>query len=267
MIVRTQDSEQLILVPQTDHSKLVGQIAAQWGNKDFVTARPFVSMVRAATCHDFGWTRYETEPMFNQDTGETLHYLQVPNDTTQLQAFQDCYDWLFAVDPYSAMIINMHRTGLWRRRYNVIDHPKAYLHPVGVPSMPVTSEIDAFMAKNETLQEQQRKQLDEAEVWTNYRLLQVWDLLGLYFSCHDPDDLYINPVPQAYTSSRTDGIRMTMKPVGRYEVAFDPFPFRTRGTKISLAMKRLPKRKYADSASFHAAYFQAQPEHLTFTLV
>ena len=49
VIVRTQDTEELILVPQTDHSKLVGQIAALWGNENFESPRPFVSMTRAAT--------------------------------------------------------------------------------------------------------------------------------------------------------------------------------------------------------------------------
>lgn len=267
MIVRTQDSDELILIPQTDHSKLVGQIAAQWGNKDFAIAKPFVSMARAATCHDFGWIRYETDPIFDADSGETPHYLDVPNSSVQLQSFEDAAGWLAEVDPYSALMVNMHRTGLWRRRYNVIEHPKAYLHPVGKPSMPLNAEIEAFIVQSEEQQEQQRKTLDEAEVWTNYRLLQVWDLLGLYFSCHDPDEFYITPVPQAYSASRTDGVRLTIKPVGGYEVAFDPFPFRSKGTKISLAMKRLPKRKYPNADAFKAAYFQACPELLTFSLV
>jgi hypothetical protein len=267
MIVRTQNSDNLILVPQSDHSKLVGQIAAQWGNGDFAPPRPFTSMTRAAMCHDFCWIRYETDPMFNADTGETLHYLEVPNDTPQLRAFQECYDWLLAVDAYSALLINMHRTGLWRGRYGVIGHPKAYLHPVDKPSMPLNAEIEAFIAHNEALQEQQRKTLDDAEVWTNYRMLQVWDLLGLYFSCHDPDELNIVPVPQAYSTNRTEGVRIDITPVGRNEVAFDPFPFRTRGAKITLSIKRLPKRKYPDAESFKSAYFQAQPDSMTFTLV
>jgi hypothetical protein len=51
MIIRTQDSENLVLVPQTDHSKLVGQLAAHWGNSDFAEPAPFASVVRAATSH------------------------------------------------------------------------------------------------------------------------------------------------------------------------------------------------------------------------
>jgi hypothetical protein len=148
----------------------------------------------------------------------------------------------------------------------VIDHPKAYLQPPNRPMGPLSPEVQAFIAKHEAAQEQERKKHDEEEVWTNYRMLQVWDLLGLYFSCHEPDDLYITPVPVGYTRNRTDGVRLTMKPGARNEVIFDPFPFRERGCKVSLVMKRLPKRNYPDRASFQAAYFQAQSEVLSFTL-
>ncbi len=52
---------------------------------------------------------------------------------------------------------------------------------------------------------------DEAEVWTNYHLMQVWDLLGLYFCCQDPYDDYIEPVPQKYSADRKAGlVKMTL---------------------------------------------------------
>jgi hypothetical protein len=267
MIVRTQDSDELVLVPQTDHSKLVGQIAAHWGNGDFTEVKPFASVVRAATSHDFGWIRYETNPVFNTDTGATLHYLDVPNTGPHLQMFSQTSQWLSDVDPYSALIFDMHRTGLWRRRYSVIDHPKAYLHRTDRPSMTITPEIEAMLVEGEASQAKVRSQFDENAVWTNYRLMQVWDLIGLYFCCHEPDDLYITPVPQSYADARTEGVRIMLKPVAKHEVEFTPFPFRKRGIKIFLSTKRLPKRKYPNSDEFLRAYFQAKTELLTFTLV
>jgi hypothetical protein len=267
MIVRSTDTDELVLVPQTEHSKLVGQLVAQWGNSNFGRPVPFDSMVRAATFHDFGWIPYESRPLFNAERGETPHYLDVPNSTAQLKAYQDCTDWLTTVDPYASLLVNMHRTGLWQRRYGVIDHPKAYLHPAGTLPMQPTDEVRAFIAKNEALQAQQRSGLENAQVWTNYRLLQVCDLLGLYFSCHEPDELYIKPVPTAYTSDKSDGVVLTMKPVGPREVAFEPFPFRAKNYRITLLTKRLPARKYCNADDFMAAYFQSQSELLSFTLV
>jgi hypothetical protein len=267
MIVRDSKTEELILVPQTEHSKLVGQLAAQWGNEKFAVPDPLASAVRAATFHDYGWIPYESNPLFNDEAGETLHYLDVPNSPAQLKAYQDCSNWLATVDSYASLLVSMHRTGLWQRRHGVIEHPKAYLQPAGNLPVQPNADVHAFMAKSEAEQARQRRGVDEGQLWTNYRLLQVWDLLGLYFSCHDPDDLYITPVPVAYTNNKSDGVRLTMKPVGHNEVAFDPFPFRMRGCKIVLAVKRLPNRKYSDADAFRAAYFQAEPDSITFTLV
>lgn len=267
MIIRNTKTGELVLVPQTEHSKLVGQLAAQWGNGYFAAPAPFASVVRAATFHDFGWIPYESDPLFNVETGGTLHYLDVPNSPTQLKAYQDCADWMSSIDAYSGMLVAMHRTGLWQRRYEVIEHPKAYLQPAGRLPVQRSDEVKAFIASSEAQQARVRADFDEGQVWTNYRLLQVLDLLGLYFSCQEPDDLTITPVPVAYAVDKSEGVRLTMKPVGHNEVAFDPFPFRARGYTISLGVKRLAERKYADAESFKAAYFQAKSDCITFTLV
>ena len=55
MIVRTLAEGQTALIGQTDHSRLVGQFAAHWGNDRFAAPEPYDSVVRAATYHDFGW--------------------------------------------------------------------------------------------------------------------------------------------------------------------------------------------------------------------
>ena len=93
------------------------------------------------------------------------------------------------------------------------------------------------------------------------------DSLGLYFSCHDPDDLHITPVPTGYGADKSEGVVITMKPVGRNEVAFDPFPFRARNCRISLSVKRLPERKYNSAEAFRTAYFRAQTDSIVFTLI
>jgi hypothetical protein len=58
MIVRKETDGGALLIAQTEHSRLVGQFAAHWGNRDFAVPEPFESMARAAVFHDFGWLRY-----------------------------------------------------------------------------------------------------------------------------------------------------------------------------------------------------------------
>ncbi|HEY5207836.1 MAG TPA: DUF3891 family protein [Stellaceae bacterium] len=260
MIVRNEDG-QTILIAQTDHSRLVGQFAAHWGNGDFATPRPYEPVARAAAFHDYGWLRYETAPLYDAVSGETPEFRKAPNDGRQLDGYQWCVDWLLADDPYAGLIVNMHRTGLWRGRYGAIAHP-GFGAARGLPA-----PVEEFIAKNEARQERERATVDADEVWTNYRLLQVWDLLGLYFCCQEPYRDYIEPVPTSYGGGRGDGVRLTLDPVGPGTVAFDPYPLDIRPLTIQFTRRRLTRGPFADQAAFRRAYFQARLELVEFELV
>src|SRR5215813_7577219 len=114
MIVRKQHNGELILIGQTDHSRLVGQLAAHWGSEYFAVPDPYNSMVRAATFHDYGWLRYETTPVINPETGVPYSFLQLPLGATQLNSYQWSLDWMAEIDLYAGLIVSMHRTGLWK---------------------------------------------------------------------------------------------------------------------------------------------------------
>lgn len=262
MIVRQGTDGATLLVGQTDHSRLVGQFGAHWGNANFATPEPYDSIARAAAFHDYGWLRYETAPAFNPANGNTPNFRDIPSDETKLVEYQWCVDWLLGPDPYAGHIVGMHRTGLWRGRYGAMTHPP---HPIRKQS----PAVDAFIA----LQEEHRpRQLaeqgwDPQQMRTNYRLLQVWDLLGLYFACQDPYDDYLEPVPQNYDMAEGEGVRMTLTPLGPRKVKFDPFPFDVPSCHVQLAYRRLPESTYADQEAFRRAYFKAQLDVMDFELV
>ena len=72
----------------------------------------------------------------------------------------------------------MHRTGLWRQRYDTISS--------AVPKVRQQKPlVEAFIERQETLRPQLIAQhgFDPKQLWINYRLLQVWDLLSLGFRC------------------------------------------------------------------------------------
>jgi hypothetical protein len=123
-------------------------------------------------------------------------------------------------------------------------------------------EIAAFIAKNEAWQERERARHDPDGLWTNYRLMQVWDLLGLYFCGQEPYDDWIAPVP-ARDGAET---RLTMTPVGPRRVAFDPYPFDAAPCRVQLTGKRLPSRRFDDVAAFQRAWFRADVVLLDFEL-
>ncbi len=260
MIVRKEPDGGLLLIGQTDHSRLVGQLGAHWGNERFAAPAPYDSMARAAAYHDYGWLRYETAPELVAETGETPGFRQVPTTAAQLDSYQWCIDWLTGIDPYAGLIVGMHRTGLWRGRYGTIAYP-------ATPPRPLPPAIERFAALNEARQEEARRSVDAAALWTNYRLLQVWDLLGLYFCCADPVEDRIEPVPLSYRDGEKEGVVLTLTPRDRRTVAFEPFPFDQRSCQVQLSYRRLPETTYPDLESFRRAYFTAPIALMEFTLV
>jgi hypothetical protein len=259
MIVRNEPQGGLLLIGQTDHSRVVGQLAAHWGNDEFASPRPYDSVVRAATFHDYGWLRYETSPLVDPQSGVPYGFTHLPLTDAQLEAYQWSLDWMTDIDPYAGLIVSMHRTGLWRGRYDTIDHPPAYALPALRP------EVEALVERNEAWQRRARIGHDEREVWTNYRLLQIWDLLGLYFCARERRDEFVEPVPTGYADR--PGTRLFMTPKGEHRVAFRPYPFDTQPCRIQLTARYVPEASFPDVLSFRRAYFRAEVRLLEFELV
>lgn len=260
MIVR-KEKDALLLVGQTDHSRLVGQVAAHWGNATFDAPKPYESVVRAAMFHDYGWLRYETSPLLDAESGAPYSFLQVPLTPTQMASYQWSLDWMTDIDPYAGLIVSVHRTGLWKSRYGTITHPMGY--NLKSPS----KEIVEFIERNEERQKALRAEVDDGTFDFNYKLMQVWDLLGLYFCCQDPYADHVNPVPTKYGNREGAEVEMKMEPVGPRKVKFDPFPFDLRPCHIQLTYKKMPKNTYANVAEFRKAYFQAGTQVMDFELV
>jgi hypothetical protein len=262
MIVRKEANGTMLLIGQTDHSRLAGLFASHWGNAQFATPEPFESVVRAAHFHDFGYLRYETAPAFNPETHETPNFRDVLTDAKRLDEYQWNVDWFLGPDPYASHLASMHRTGLWRGRYDAIEHPPHAIRPQ-------KPEVDAFVAKNEARRAEQLAAAgwDPQQLRVNYRLLQVWDLLSLYFSCGEPYDEHIEPIPTSYADRDGEGIRMTLAPLDPRTVSFDPYPFDRRPLTIQLSARRLATQTFDSEAAFRRAYYQAPLEVLTYELV
>jgi len=261
MIIREPQNGETIVIGQTDHSRFVGQLAAHWGNDEVARPEPWESVVRAAIYHDYGWITYETDPLVNAETGAPYKFLELPLADRQLASYQWSLDWMAGIDLYSGLIVNRHRTGLWKGRYGFIKHPagKYDLHKLD-------PRIVKLIEKNEAWQEEALKSVDEAaraKFPTNYRMMQVWDLLGLYFCCQEPYEDFIDPIPTDFDGH---GVRLNMRPLGGSKVQFDPYPFDEPSLRVQLSCKRLSNRKYHGAADFREAYFKAPNDLLEYEI-
>jgi Protein of unknown function (DUF3891) len=259
MIVRDAPHGSLILIGQTDHAKLSGQCAAHWGNENFARPRPYEAVVRAAMFHDSGWYDYETSPSIAADTGRPLNFLQVAWGKPQRRAFEWAIDWMTRIDPYSGLLVGKHRTGLQRGRYGKVTHPKFF----NAQNLPDDNED--FLKRNEEAQAKQLRNYDEAEFWTNYQLLQAFDLISLLLCNKDVVDDYIEPVPTSYAGGAAP-VRLALKSVAANKIEVDPYPFDAPGLCLQLVRRRLERTTFPDDAAFREAYFKAIPETADFIL-
>jgi hypothetical protein len=262
VIKRELPNGELILIPQTEHSRLAGKFAAHWGNSVFSPLSPYDSVVRATIYHDFSWLSYEASPLVNEQTGHTYGFGETPPDPRRLVDQQWCIDWLNSLDPYSAVLVSKHRTGLIQGRYGTINHPTSYNPGTLTPA------AKEFVARNEAWQKEALAAMPNEvseTLATNYRFLQVWDLLALYFSCQEPYGEYIDPVPTSYAD--TAGTKMTLTPESPTRVAIDPYPFDLRPLTVQLGCQRMDRSTFEGLADFRREYFQATREFLTFELV
>ncbi|MGB7034177.1 MAG: DUF3891 family protein [Xanthobacteraceae bacterium] len=252
MIVRDAPDGSLLLICQTDHAKLSGQCAAHWGNDIFVRPRPYEAVVRAAMFHDSGWYDYEANPSVAAQTGRPLNFMQVAWSGPQRRAFEWAIDWMSRIDPYSGLLIGKHRTGLQRGRYGKVEHPKFY----NASNLPEDNED--FLARNEEVQARELRRHDEAVFWTNYQLLQAFDLISLFICNNDQVDDYIEPVPTSYGNSAF--VKLALKSVGPNTISVDPYPFNVGELRVQLVRRRLSQTTFPDDAAFREAYFKAVPE-------
>ena len=188
---------------------------------------------------------------------------------TELEAYVRNIDWVRSHDPYAALLVSMHRTGLWKNRYQFFTSPKGRLRER-------SPETKAVMKDLESTQEKERKSLGganprfEEQVWFNYHLLQVYDRLSRYFCCdgYDEDrfrETIIAPVPLAYDAKQQVALRIV--PTEANSVQIQPYPFALSPLKFSVRARIIPAGTFASEEACRETYHKAPRVLLNFEIV
>lgn len=252
MLVRDAgDSWQLVLQP--DHADLSGQLAAAWGGPGFARPEPLRSVVRAATRHDDGWAAWEQAPRLGPD-GAPQSFVTVPAPV-HLAFYRAAVEVVCDEDPYAGLLVSMHMSGLYRERYGVMPSPVREIDPA------VRDLVDAFVEQEEQRQAELRRALDcdEPQRWTNYALLQVFDVASLYFGLADVEvgtPGAVEGVPVA----EGDPVRVAIEPLGPWRVRLDPYPFVESSLALTLKRRLVRKRDWRDDDDFRADFLATPVE-------
>jgi hypothetical protein len=253
MLVRdTGDAWQIVLQP--DHADLSGELARAWGGPGFERPRPFESVVLAATRHDDGWAVWDRRPRLHPKHGAPQSFFEVPVPV-HLAFYRAGVEVVCEEDRYAGMLVSMHMSGLYRSRYGVMPAPALQL------SDELREQADAFAAHEEERQATLARELgvEDGERWTNYKLLQVFDIVSLYCGLADLGTGTEGGVDGVPTADGTD-TRIALDPLGPWRVRFDPFPFVESPTRFTLARRLVPKRAWSGDEAFRRDFFAAPVE-------
>jgi Protein of unknown function (DUF3891) len=250
MIVRDRgDSWQIVLQP--DHADLSGQFARAWGDgAGFAAPRPLGSVVVAAARHDDGWAVWERAPALDRDGKAPRNFLDV-EVASHLAFYRAMIAAVLDHDPYAGLLVSMHGAGIYRGRYGT------------QPSLRLTfadeelEAVEAFVAEQEALHAELAPRLGvtDDERWVNYRLLQVYDRLSLYFCLRDVEageTDTLEPAPRGYDGAEEASLRI--EPEGPWRVRIDPYPFAERPARFTLVRRVLPKEPHADGDAFRRRF-------------
>jgi hypothetical protein len=267
MIVQRRGGD-LLLIRQTDHAALSGVLAEHWGDGVFARPEPRGSVLLAAARHDDGWREWEAVPKVNPATRRPYNFTEMPVGE-HFPFYLRGIDGVTRDDPYAGLLVSMHLSGLYRKRYG--------LDPgMGLERFPpdVRPVVEGYLRRLDEQQRQLREQLrrdgrvpaeavEELAVWTNYRLLQVYDLFSLYFCVAPPREYTLRHVP--VNTSRPD-TELGLHPAGDNALTVDPYPFDEAPLGVAVAARVVSDRDYRDDDDLRGALAGAPVTTLSFEM-
>ena len=271
MVVRELVDGSCLVSTQEDHAELSAQFAAHWGNQRFSRLRPYDSMVFATTYHDSGYREWEGRPPINLEKGRPYaHRETIPSfESTELKAYARNVEWVSSHDRYAGLIVSMHRTGLWANRYETFTSPKGRLRER-------SPEVKAAKQSMEVAQQEAKDALGVSnpgfadELWFNFRALQIFDMLSLYFCCDGyvsdtqlKEDL-IAPVPVTYGGK--EEVELRILPIGPSSVRFAPYPFDVSPLDVTVRARLVFPYHFASEEEGLEAYQRASRQFLKFEI-
>lgn len=267
MIVQEQ-GDQLILIRQTDHAVLSGFFAREWGNDLFQRPEPFESLLLAASEHDNGWRDWELQPQIDPKTRLPYSFMSIPTDA-HIELYRRGIERVVKSDRYAGLLVSLHASGLYDRARATIPGFSAkyiksteselvngFLQGLKLQQLRLKVDLRADAGKKEFVQDK----LLEA----NSKRLEALDRLSLYFCMSSlAHDATIDAVPVDDQGSEVD---WELRPRGPNAVALGPYPFRREPLQVSILVRRVPKRLYANSLEFQNTLARAPYSALNFTL-
>jgi Protein of unknown function (DUF3891) len=252
MIIQTAPAgEPRLAIMMHEHTALAGQFARAFGNDRFAPAEPHELMFYVASHHDEGWAEFDRDPVTDQSTGLPYNLIETPAEYITVTSKRSP-DFNERRHPYCGLMSSMHSWGLYNGRYGLSNLVLIDIIPApdrALAARMLDGEIErqkrlkAELAKDP----QTAKWLDEAHLFQNYKQLQFFDTLALYFNRIHPSERAEERFEHVPLDGERD-VSVTIRPraAGRYELT--PYPFAANASEFAFAGRPISPRQQGDGS-------------------
>ena len=251
MIVQSApEGAEHFIITMDQHTALSARFAEHFGNEHFEPVEPRALMLHVIEHHDVGWRELDALALRDPATGLPYNLVKTPfahiveTSSASPDINSECH-------PYCELISSMHSWGLYNGRYGMSD--KVLLDSLADDNRALA---DSMLNGEIERQQRLRAQLEsdpetasltnESRLFQNYKQLQFFDTLALYFNCireGEREQASFSHVPL----NASEDAEVTIKPVEAGVYALDPYPFDDAdGIDLTFNGRYLPPVSHGD---------------------
>ena len=274
MMISGRKDSRLVLVLQTDHSRVAGLLAAHWGNAEFAEPAPYASMVLAAQEHDGGWWDWEIRPTLSEQ-GRPIDYVGSIKQlgSVWLDFYRHGIERVAERDPYAGLIVLMHAVELCTNRSGLVPH---------LPDYSETAEMREGLRflearRHELVGDLRRSDAHRAvatdeHLARNLKIMEVLDQLAQFicnrypFNSTERRNGPRNRIGQVPVRPGREDVTLTVDVLDEQRACLRPYPFDLSPLAIPIPARLLPDHPYASQDEFLREYYKAEPCVITYSL-
>jgi hypothetical protein len=233
------EETETLVVMHDFHLNLASQFSTRWGNDTFATPDPSFVLNYMARNHDLGWQEFDRAPGIDPVTGWPYNVVTIPPDDAAVIHRQNIAR-NYAFHPYAGVLSSMHIMGFFSSRLGMCEFVTINDYAERYPGyvQPLIAECEANIQRwtaEVASNPDTAGWIGEERLRTNYRLLQAYDMLSLYFCLGFDEPVELTNVPVVNGESAT----VTIEPLGGGTHTLDPYPLAVSPLRIVLDAKRV----------------------------
>lgn len=238
MIVQTAPAgKPHFVIRLSEHTAFAGAMARAFGNDMFEPISPAAEMLYVIEHHDQGWAPFDERPQWDPETGLPYHLGNTPRETA-LATAKRSPELNEAHHPYCGLLASMHIWGLYMGRYGLSEEMHSLDDVPAEYRARFEVMLDGQLARQERLKAalaadpETAGWVEEKKLFQNYKLLQFFDGLTLYFQCTHAaarGSATFRHVPK----NAEEDVIVSVEPVDAIAYRFSPFPWTEDGTELS----------------------------------